>query len=226
MFKPHKYQEIAINHILNNERACLFLDMGLGKTSITLTAINELMYDSLEIDKVLIIAPLRVAEHTWSDEIEKWAHLNHLTVSKILGSVKNRRNALVKKADIYLVNRENVVWLVNELSSFGEGWDFDMVVIDELSSFKSYSSKRFKELKKIIVRSKRVLGLTGTPSPNGLIDLWSQLYLIDNGKRLGKTITGYRERFFLPDKRNQQTIFSYKPKEEAENNIYKKLEDI
>lgn len=226
MFKPHKYQEIAINHILNNERACLFLDMGLGKTSITLTAINELMYDSLEIDKVLIIAPLRVAEHTWSDEIEKWAHLNHLTVSKILGSVKNRRNALVKKADIYLVNRENVVWLVNELSSFGEGWDFDMVVIDELSSFKSYSSKRFKELKKIIVRSKRVLGLTGTPSPNGLIDLWSQLYLIDNGKRLGKTITGYRERFFLPDKRNQQTIFSYKPKEEAERNIYKLLEDI
>lgn len=226
VFKPHKYQKLAIDHVLKNERACLFLDMGLGKTSITLTAINELMYDSLEISKVLIIAPLRVAEHTWSDEIEKWGHLRHLTVSKILGTVKQRRKALIKDADIYLINRENIVWLVNELSSFGNGWSFDMVVIDELSSFKSYSSKRFKELKKFITRSKRVLGLTGTPSPNGLIDLWSQIYLIDSGERLGKTITGYRERFFKPDKRNQNTIFSYKPKEEAEENIYKRLEDI
>lgn len=226
VFKPHKYQEIAIKHILENKKAGLFLDMGLGKTVITLTAVNELIYDSLEISKVLIIAPLRVAEDTWSREVEKWEHLNHLRISKVLGSAKDRRKALIKDADIYVINRENVVWLVNELSSFGNGWGFDMVVIDELSSFKAHNSKRFRTLKKYIVRSERVLGLTGTPSPNGLIDLWSQVYLIDSGERLGKTVTGFRERFFLPDKRNQHTIFSYKPKEEAETNIYKKLEDI
>lgn len=226
VFKPHNYQKIAIKHVLKNKRAGLFLDMGLGKTVITLTAIDKLMYDRLEIEKVLIIAPLRVAEDTWSREAEKWEHLKHLTISKILGNVKERRKALITDADIYVINRENVVWLINELSSFGNGWGFDMVVIDELSSFKASSSKRFKALKKYITKSNRVLGLTGTPSPNGLIDLWSQVYLIDGGERLGKTLTGYRERFFLPDKRNQQTIFSYKPKEEAEDNIYKKLEDI
>lgn len=226
VFKPHKYQKIAIKHVLKNKRAGLFLDMGLGKTVITLTAIDKLMYDKLEIEKVLIIAPLRVAEDTWAREVQKWEHLEHLTISKILGNVKERRKAIITDADIYIINRENVVWLINELSSFGNGWSFDMVVIDELSSFKAPSSKRFKDLKKYITRSNRVLGLTGTPSPNGLIDLWSQVYLLDSGERLGKTLTGYRERFFLPDKRNQQTIFSYRPKEEAEDNIYKKLEDI
>lgn len=226
IFKPHKYQEIAIEHILKTKRAGLFLDMGLGKTVITLTAINELMYDSLEIDKVLIIAPLRVAEHTWVSEVEKWEHLEHLRVSKVLGKAKERRKALIKNADIYITNLENVVWLVNELANFDKGWDFDMVVIDELSSFKQHQSKRFRALKTYITRSKRVLGLTGTPSPNGLMDLWSQVYLLDRGERLGKTITSYRERFFLPGQRNQTTIFNYRPKEEAEDKIYKLLADI
>ena len=215
-FKPHKYQQIALDKIISTPRVGLFLDMGLGKTVVTLTAIDELIYNCYEIEKVLVIAPLRVAEDTWSRECEKWDHLRHLRISKILGTPSQRRNALLKDADIYIINRENVAWLTNELSSIGNAWDFDMVVIDELSSFKSSKSQRFKALKKYITLSKRVVGLTGTPAPNGLIDLWSQIYLLDSGERLGRTVSGYRERYFLPDKRNQTTIFSYKPKEESE----------
>lgn len=225
-FKPHRYQQIAIDKIYSTDKVGLFLDMGLGKTAITLTAIEELMYNRFEISKVLVIAPLRVAEDTWSHESEKWEHLGRLKISKVLGTPTQRRKALAQEADIYIINRENVVWLTNELSSVGDAWDFDMVVIDELSSFKSAKARRFKALKKYITRSKRVIGLTGTPAPNGLIDLWSQIYLLDGGERLGKTITGYRERYFLPDKRNQTTVFSYKPKEESEKNIYAKISDI
>lgn len=226
-FKPHNYQKIAIEKIYNSPKVGLFLDMGLGKTVITLTAINELMYNRFEISKVLIIAPLRVAEDTWSREILKWEHLNNLKISKILGNLSTRREALVKEADVYIINRENVVWLTNELdSSLNGGWIFDMVVIDELSSFKSPKAQRFRALKKYITQSDRVVGLTGTPAPNGLIDLWSQIYLLDGGERLGKTVTGYRERYFSPAQRNQQIVFNYKLRDGSEENIKDRISDI
>lgn len=225
-FIPHKYQSMAIEKIYNTPRCGLFLDMGLGKTVITLTAIEDLIYNQFEISKVLVIAPLRVAEDTWNRECEKWDHLKDLSVVKILGSPRKRRLALAQEADVYIINRENVVWLTNELSSIGDGWFFDMVVIDELSSFKSPKAQRFRALRKYITRSKRVVGLTGTPAPNGLIDLWSQMYLIDSGERLGKTVSGYRERYFTPNQRNQTTIFNYKLKENAESAIMNKISDI
>lgn len=220
-YKPHIYQEYATKWILDKEKTGLLMDMGLGKTVCTLTAIEELLHNYFDIVKVLVIAPLRVAEETWSSEAEKWNHLKHLKISKILGNEKERRAALITKADIYVINRENVVWLVKEC---GKYWPFDMVVIDELSSFKSPKSQRFKALRK--VRAKRIVGLTGTPSPNGLMDLWSEIYLLDQGERLGRTVTAYRDQYFIPDKRNQNIIFSYKPKAEAEDAIYKKLSDI
>ena len=223
---PHKYQQLAEQHIYDVPRCGLFLEMGLGKTVVTLTAINNLIYDYFEVNKVLVIAPLRVAEDTWSRESAKWDHLKHLRISKILGTPLQRRKALAADADIYIINRENVVWLCNELSQIGDGWEFDAVVIDELSSFKSPKSQRFKALRKYITRSGRVIGLTGTPAPNGLIDLWSQIYLLDSGERLGKTVTGFRERYFLPNQRNQTTIFNYKPKPEAERVINEKIADI
>ena len=223
---PHKYQQLAEQHIYRTPRCGLFLEMGLGKTVVTLTAINNLIYDSFEINKALVIAPLRVAEDTWSRESEKWDHLKHLRISKILGTPTQRRKAIATDADIYIVNSENVVWLCNELSQIGDGWDFDAVIIDELSSFKSPKAQRFKALRKYITRSSRVIGLTGTPAPNGLIDLWSQIYLLDSGERLGKTVTGFRERYFVPNQRNQTTIFNYKPKPEAEENINEKISDI
>ena len=225
-FVPHKYQQMAIDKILNTPRCGLFLDMGLGKTAITLTAVEELIYNSFEVSKVLVIAPLRVAEDTWTRECDKWEHLKNLKVSKVLGTPRQRRLALAQDADIYVMNRENVVWLTDELSSIGNGWMFDMVVIDELSSFKSSKAQRFRALRKYITRSKRVVGLTGTPAPNGLIDLWSQIYLLDSGERLGRTVTGYRERYFTPNQRNQTTIFNYKLKDDAEQAIMNKISDI
>ncbi|OLS02581.1 SNF2-related protein [Tissierella creatinophila] len=222
-YKPHKYQEYAKDWIIEKEKSGLLLDMGLGKSVITLTAIDDLMFDYFEIEKVLIIAPLRVAESTWDAEIEKWDHLKDLKISKVLGPEKKRIEALEVKADIYIINRENVKWLVDLLV---KDWPFDMVVIDELSSFKSHKAGRFKALKKIRPCMKRVVGLTGTPAPNGLLDLWAQIYLLDGGERLGRTITSYRDRYFNPDKRNQHIIFSYKVKENAEEEIYEKLEDI
>jgi SNF2 family DNA or RNA helicase len=217
---------MAIDKIIDTPRAGLFLDMGLGKTVITLTAIDQLMNDYFEVSRVLVIAPLRVAEDTWSRESQKWDHLKHLRISKVLGSASNRRKALAKDADIYVINRENVVWLTDELSQVGDGWGFDMVVIDELSSFKSHAAKRFKALRKYITRSSRVVGLTGTPAPNGLIDLWSQIYLLDGGERLGTTISGFRSRYFIPNQRNQHMIYNYKPREEAEQAINAKISDI
>lgn len=222
-YKPYDYQQYATQWILDKEKAGLLLDMGMGKSVITLTAIDELMFNYFEVSKVLVIAPLRVAESTWDEEAAKWDHLKHLKISKVLGTEKERINALYTKADIYIINRENVKWLVDKC---GKDWPFDMVVIDELSSFKSHRAQRFKALKKVRPFMKRVVGLTGTPAPNGLIDLWSQIYLLDGGERLGKTITGYRERYFLPDKRNQHIVFTYKLKEGAEEAIYEKLSDI
>lgn len=222
-YKPHDYQAYAKDWIIDHKNSGLLLDMGLGKTIVTLTAIDELMFDYFEISKVLVIAPLRVAQSTWDAEIDKWDHLQDLTLSKVLGPEKERRQALHTPADIYIINRENVTWLVQTLKG---SWDFDMVVIDELSSFKSPKSQRFKSLRKVRPLISRIVGLTGTPSPNGLIDLWAQMYLLDGGDRLGRTITAYRDRYFLPDKRNQHIIFSYKLKPQAEERIYEKIEDI
>ncbi len=222
-FRPHKYQEEAINKIIEINRCGLFLDMGLGKTVITLTAINDLMFDRFAITKVLIIAPLKVAEDTWIKEISKWDHLDNLTMSLVLGDKAKRIKALETRADIYVINRENVSWLVTYL---GRDWDFDMVVIDELSSFKNPSASRFKSLKKVIGKSSRVVGLTGTPNPNGYIDLWSQIYLLDGGERLGKTLSRYRDTYFTPDKRDSYRIFTYKLKAGADKLINNVISDL
>lgn len=222
-FIPHEYQAYAISHIESHKEAALFLDMGLGKTVITLTAINELAFDFFEVSKVLVIAPLRVARDTWPAEIQKWDHLKLLSYSVAVGSVEERRKALWKKALVYIINRENVDWLVNQS---GLPFDYDMVVIDELSSFKSGKARRFRSLLKVRPQVKRIVGLTGTPSGNGLMDLWAEFKLLDLGKRLGRFITRYRETFFLPGKRNQQIIFSYKPKPEAAKRIYGLISDM
>lgn len=223
IFKLHDYQEYAKQWIIEKPSSGLFLDLGMGKTVCTLTAVEELLYNYFDVSKVLVIAPLRVAEDTWSSEVQKWEHLKDLKISKVLGKEEARIEALKEKAAIYVINRENVEWLVDYL---GKGWFFDMVVIDELSSFKSPKSNRFRALKKVRPFIKRIVGLTGTPAPNGLIDLWSQVYLLDQGERLGKTLTGYRDRYFQPDKRNQTVIFSWKPVDGAEDRIYEKLKDI
>lgn len=223
IYQPHPYQEYATNRILEQEAVGLFLDLGLGKTVITLTAIDQLLYDYFEVSKVLVIAPLRVAQKTWPDEVRKWDHLKHLRISKVLGSEKQRMAALRAQADIWIINRENVEWLVD---LYGKDWPFDMVVIDELSSFKSPKARRFRALRKVRPMIKRIVGLTGTPASNGLIDLWSQIYLLDQGKRLGKTVTGYRNRYFEPGKRNRTVIFTWEPKPGAEEAIYKQLEDL
>lgn len=220
-FTPHDYQKFAIDFIETHEVAAVLLEMGLGKTIITLTAINNLIYDRFDISKVLIIAPLRVAKNTWSSEIEKWEHLRNLRYSIVVGTVEERKSALRKKADIYIINRENIQWLVEQ----GD-FNFDMIVIDELSSFKNYQTKRFKSLLKIRPKAKRIVGLTGTPSSNGLMDLWAEFRLLDMGERLGRYITRYRNEFFLPDKRNQQIVFSYKPRAGAEEEIYNLISDI
>lgn len=222
-YVAHNYQNYAKDFILAHKVSALFLDCGLGKTITTLTAINELMYDSFEISKVLIIAPLRVAQSTWKDEIEKWDHLNLLRYSIVVGDEKERLKALKQNSDIYIINRENVDWLVTKS---GIDFNFDMLVIDELSSFKSNTSKRFKSLLKIRPFFKRVVGLTGTPSSNGLMDLWAEFRVLDLGERLGRYITHYRNEYFLPDKRNGGVIFSYKPQPNAEERIYRRLADM
>ena len=222
-FKAHGYQQYAIQHILDNKISALLLDMGLGKTVITLTAIQELIHDRFEVNKVLIIAPLRVARDTWPAEIKKWGHLKSLTYSVCVGSEKERLQALKQSTNLTIINRENVDWLI---SKSGYYFDFDMVVIDELSSFKSYSAKRFKSLLKVRPLIKRIVGLTGTPSSNSLMDLWAQFRLLDNGERLGRYITHYRNEFFDPDKRNQHMVFTYKLKDWAEEIIYERISDI
>lgn len=221
-FNPHIYQEHGIGHVMQNPFCGLFLDMGLGKTAITLTATDRLLFDELEVEKVLVIAPKKVAEDTWKRESEKWDHLRHLRISAILGTERQRIEALRAKADIYIVNRENVAWLVSFL---GGAWPFDMVIIDELSSFKNPSSVRFKALRTVRPKMRRVVGLTGTPAPNGLEDLWSQLYLLDQGERLGKTVTGYRTQYFT--KTPYVNYPEYKLKQSScEQQIYDKIGDI
>ena len=222
-YVPHPYQEFAKEYMISNPLSALFLEMGLGKTITTLTAIDELLYDCFEIRKVLIIAPLRVANSTWPSEIKKWEHLKLLRYSIVTGNESERIQALNTKAEIYIINRENVDWLVNKS---GVAINFDMLVIDELSSFKSYTSKRFKSLLKIRPYFKRVVGLTGTPSSNGLMDLWAEFRILDFGKRLGRYITHYRNKYFVPDKRNGMIIYSYKPQEDAEQQIYEAINDI
>lgn len=221
-FMPWNYQQYAINHIIDHKASGLFLDMGMGKTVSSLTAIDDLLFLG-EAFKVLVIAPKRVAEDTWSTEVDKWDHLKHLRISIILGTPKQRMDAINKDADIYVINRENVEWIV---SNYFKTWKWDTCIIDELSSFKSSKAKRFRALKKIRPYFKRIIGLTGTPAPNSLIDLWPQLYLLDGGERLGKTITGYRERYFTPGDRNQFVVFNYKLKEGAEDAIHNKIGDI
>ena len=223
-YKPHGYQAFSTEFILEHKSAGLFLECGLGKSVITLTAIVELMYNMFDVSKVLVIAPLRVADTTWQDEIEKWEHLKCLKISKVLGSKKNRIMALYKKADVYTINRENVPWLVD---FYKNDWPFDMVVIDELSSFKSPSAKRFRALKKVRHKIRRIIGLTGTPAPNGLLDIWSQIYLLDGGERLGRTFTGYRGRYFHPQKYiNGGIPADYAVNENGEEKIYEKISDI
>ncbi len=220
-YKPYDYQTFATNFVLEHPACGLILDMGLGKSVITLTALWSLLLDSFDVGKVLVVAPKRVAENTWPTELKKWEHLDGLTWSLVLGSEKDRRAALQRRAKIYIINRENVTWLVDNYR-----WDFDTLVIDELSSFKSSKAQRFRALKRVRPRINRVIGLTGTPQPNGLLDLWPQMYLLDMGQRLGRFVGGYRERFFLPDKRNREVIYSYKPKEGAEEKIYELISDI
>lgn len=222
-YSPHSYQTYATEYIKNHPIAAVLLDMGLGKTSITLTALNDLLFDSFEVHKVLVIAPLRVAKNTWPAEIEKWEHLNGLIYSIVVGTVKERLAALRRQADIYIINRENVQWLILESEI---PFNFDMVVIDELSSFKNHQAKRFRALMKVRPRVKRIVGLTGTPSSNGLMDLWAEFHLLDMGQRLGRFIGQYRNTYFMPDKRNGQVIFSYKPLPGAEKSIYAKISDI
>ena len=222
-FTPHPYQKYCVDRIVNDKAVGLYLDMGLGKTVITLTAINELRRHRFEIRKALIIAPKKVAEATWQTEAQKWDHLRDLRVVTILGTAKQRKAAALSAGDVYVINRDNVTWLAEFL---GNSWPFDMVVIDESTSFKNRQAKRFKALTWIRPHVRRLVELTGTPAPNSLMDLWAQIYLMDGGERLGKYITHYRERYFEPDKRNAQQIFSWKPKPFAEDAIREKISDI
>ena len=220
-YNPHNYQRFAAEFILEHPVCCLMLDMGLGKTVVTLSALWDLALDYFDIGKVLVIAPKRVATDTWPRELSKWEHLTGLTASLVIGNREQREKALNCPAFLYVINRENVCWLVEN-----HRWDFDTVVIDELSSFKSNRTERFKAMKKVRPLVHRVIGLTGTPAPNSLLDLWPEMYLLDMGQRLGRFITGYRERFFTPDKRNREIIYSYKPREGAEDAIYSLISDI
>lgn len=222
-YVPHDYQQYATDYIETHPACAVLLDMGLGKTAITLTALLGLLFDSFEAHRILVIAPLRVARDTWPAEIEKWDHLKMLTYSVAIGSEKERKAALLRPADIYIINRENVQWLIEQS---GLPFDFDTVIVDELSSFKSHQSKRFKSLIKVRPRIRRIVGLTGTPSANGLMDLWAEFKILDMGVRLGRFIGMYRNNYFAPDKRNGQIIYSYKLLPGADKAIYKKISDI
>ncbi|AZB66519.1 DEAD/DEAH box helicase [Staphylococcus pseudintermedius] len=220
-FIPHDYQKYSIDKIIENKKYGLFLDMGLGKTVSTLTAFSDLQL--LDTNKMLVIAPLNVAKDTWADEIDKWEHLKHLRVSKVLGSPKQRIAALNKEADIYVTNKENTKWLCDQ---YKKDWPFDMVVIDELSTFKNPSSQRFKAIRKKQPLIKRFVGLTGTPSPNSLLDLWAQVYLIDRGERLETSFSRYRERFFKPTHQVSDHVFNWELRDGSEEKIYELIEDV
>lgn len=222
-YKPHDYQAHAIDFLQTHDQAALFLEMGLGKTIITLTAMEKMMRDTYQVGKCLIVAPVRVARDTWPDELEKWDHLAGLTLTTMVGSKQQRLDALNTESDFYTIGRENIPWLVDQV---GKKWPFDTVVIDELSSFKNPQAKRFKALKAVRPHIRRIYGLTGTPAPNGLLDIWAPFRLIDEGERLGKYITHYRNEYFVPDKRSQTQIFSWKLRAGAEDHIYKRIGDI
>lgn len=221
-FTPYPHQQAGIDWILERPACALFWGMGTGKTVTTLTAVDLLLHDLLEDGPALVIAPKRVAENTWSKETAKWEHLRHLRVSRVTGTLKARRAALDTPADIYVINRENVVWLVENV----QGWPFPIVVVDELSSFKSAQAKRWKALKKVRGRIRRIIGLTGTPRPNGLADLWPEMYLLDQGERLGRTLTQFRRTYLVPDKMNGPVVYSYRPREGAEAEVYERLADL
>lgn len=222
-YNPHDYQRYATEYIESHPVAAVFLDMGLGKTSITLTALNNLLFDYFDVHRILVVAPLRVARNTWSDEIEKWEHLHNLTFAIAVGIEKERIAALEQKADITMINRENLQWLIEKS---GQPFEYDMVVIDELSSFKNHQAKRFKALMKVRPKVKRIVGLTGTPSSNGLMDLFAEFKILDMGVRLGRFIGQYRNGYFKPDKVNGTIVYSYKPLPGAEDAIYEKISDI
>jgi SNF2 family DNA or RNA helicase len=222
-FSPHDYQKYAIDYIESHPVAAVLLDMGLGKTVISLTAIFDLLFDSFEVHRILVIAPLRVARDTWPAEIRKWEHLSGLTYAVAVGNARERKAALLQGADVTIINRENLGWLIDDS---GIPFAYDMVVLDELSSFKNHKSKRFRALMKIRPKVKRIIGLTGTPSSNGLMDLWAEFKVLDKGERLGRFITQYRNQYFMPDKRNGEIIYSYKPLPYAEDAIYRKISDI
>ena len=221
-FTPHAYQKTAIDKILHQPACGLFLEMGLGKTIITLSAVSDLIVLG-EANKVLVVAPKRVAQSVWAQEAQKWDHTKHLRTVRVLGSAAERRAALAADADVYVINRENVPWLVDEI---GRKWPFDMVVLDELSSFKNRSSARWKAIRRMRSKIRRIVGLTGTPAPNGLIDLWAQVYLLDGGEALERTLGGYRDRYFRPGRRNGTVVFEWLPKKDAEDAIYKRLEGL
>ena len=222
-FTPYPHQRAGIEWIIDHPAAGLLWGMGTGKTVTTLTAIDLLLHDYLEDGPVLVIAPKRVAENTWSKETAKWEHLRHLRISRVMGTAKQRQDALAALADIYVINRENVVWLVEYL---GKRWPFPIVVIDELSSFKSAQAKRWKALRRVRGRIRRIIGLTGTPRPNGLEDFWPEVYLLDQGERLGRTLSQFRARYLLPEKMNGHIVYSYRPRDGAEDEVYGKLSDI
>jgi SNF2 family DNA or RNA helicase len=222
-FSPHDYQKYAIDYIESHPVAAVLLDMGLGKTVISLTAIFDLLFDSFEVHRILVVAPLRVARDTWPAEIRKWEHLSGLTYAVAVGNARERKAALLQGADVTIINRENLGWLIDDS---GIPFTYDMVVLDELSSFKNHKSKRFRALMKVRPKVKRIIGLTGTPSSNGLMDLWAEFKALDQGQRLGRFITQYRTAYFMPDKRNGEIIYSYKPLPYAEDAIYRKISDI
>ena len=222
-FSPHDYQKYAIDYIESHPVAAVLLDMGLGKTVISLTAIFDLLFDSFEVHRILVIAPLRVARDTWPAEIRKWEHLSGLTYAVAVGNARERKAALMQGADVTIINRENLGWLIDDS---GIPFAYDMVVLDELSSFKNHKSKRFRALMKIRPKVKRIIGLTGTPSSNGLMDLWAEFKVLDKGERLGRFITQYRNQYFMPDKRNGEIVYSYKPLPHAEDSIYRRIGDI
>ena len=223
IFTPHNYQRYCIQRMLQEPALALFLGMGLGKTVTTLTVLNDLKYNRFQMQKCLVIAPKKVAEDTWSREQAKWEHLRLLRVVPVLGSLQKRIRALASPGDVYVINRENVTWLVDY---YRNDWPFDTVVIDESSSFKSHQAKRFKSLRSIRGHIRRLYELTGTPASNGYMDLWAQIFLLDGGKRLGRTITEYRNQYFIPGKRNATTVFSYEPREGVEEQIQERIRDI
>jgi len=223
-YRPYPYQKAAERWILEHKNCGLFLEMGLGKTVITLTAVRALLED-FAVSKVLVVAPLRVAATVWAEEAQKWDHLRGLRIVKVLGTMEQREKALKKNAEIYVINRENIPWLVSRQAAL-KTWPFDMIVLDELSSFKNSRAERFKALRRVLPAVRRIVGLTGTPAPNGLLDLWSQIYLLDRGERLGKTITSYRDRYFIPGHRNGMVVYSWVPVAGAPKEIYSRIGDI